>query len=45
MNKQELIESALRLPPSAISYYISQNLGLLYPEKVLVESDDQLFDI
>lgn len=45
MNKQELIESALRLPPSAISYYVSQNLALLYPDKVLVESDDQLFDI
>ena len=45
MNKQELIEAALHLPASAIPYFVSRNLVQLFPEKVLVESDDTLFDI
>lgn len=45
MNKEELIEMALSLSPSALPYYVSRNLALLFPEKTVIESDNALFDV
>ncbi len=45
MNKEELIEQALRLPISAIPYYVNLQLAELFPDKAIVESQSSLFDV
>jgi hypothetical protein len=45
MNKEELIEQALRLPNSVIPYYINRQLTELFPDKAVVESQSSLFDV
>src|SRR6266498_4648922 len=45
MNKEELIEQALRLPFSAIPYYVNLQLAELFPGKAIVESQSGLFDV
>ncbi|MDQ2887530.1 MAG: ATP-binding protein [Chloroflexota bacterium] len=45
MNKEELIEQALRLPSNAISYYVNQMLTELFPDKAVIESQSSLFDV
>src|SRR5579859_4975216 len=45
MRKEQLIREALSLPSNAIDYYVSQILADMYPQKVLVEGGDGLFDI
>jgi hypothetical protein len=42
---KQLILEALRLPSSAISYHVSQQLAALYPHKALVESCDCSFNL
>jgi hypothetical protein len=45
MKQDELINEALRLPPSAVSYYVTQQLTTLFSGKALIESDDYDFDV
>ena len=45
MNKEELIEQALRLPNSVIPYYVNRQLTELFPDKAVVESQSSLFDV
>jgi AAA+ superfamily predicted ATPase len=45
MNREELIQEALRLPPSAISYYVTRQLMILFPNKTITECDDGYFDV
>src|SRR5581483_10610560 len=45
MNQGELINKALRLPPSAIPYYVTQQLATLFPDKAIIESDDYFFKV
>jgi AAA+ superfamily predicted ATPase len=42
---QQLILEALNLPNNAISYHVSQELAAIYPNKVILESNDSTFDI
>jgi hypothetical protein len=42
---KQLILEALSLPLSAISYYVSQELAALYPNKSLVEGSDCSFNL
>jgi len=44
MNRGQLINEALRLPPSAIPYYVNSQLATLFPDKALLECDER-FDI
>ncbi len=44
MKKQQLILEALNLSPNAIAYHISQELGIFYPQKALLEGSDSAFD-
>ncbi len=45
MKQEELINEALRLRPSAISYYVTQQLATLFPDKAVIESDDAYFNV
>ncbi len=45
MKKDELINEALRLQPSAISYYVTQQIAKLFPDKALIESNDCDFHV
>lgn len=45
MKIKQLIVEALRLPTSAISYHVSQQLAALYPDKALVETCDCSFNL
>ena len=45
MKQEELLNEALRLPPSAVSYYVTQQLATLFPDKALLESDDGYFNV
>ncbi len=45
MNREELIDEALRLPVSAITYYVSRQLATLFPDKTLVECESIYFDV
>lgn len=45
MRKDELINEALRLRPSAVSYYVTQQLATLFPDKAIIESDDSFFNV
>jgi AAA+ superfamily predicted ATPase len=43
--REELIDNALRLPVSAIPYYVSSQLATLFPEKALIACENGLFDV
>jgi AAA+ superfamily predicted ATPase len=43
--QEDLINEALRLPASAVSYYVTQQLATLFPDKALIESDDSYFNV
>lgn len=45
MKIKKLIGEALSLPITAISYYVSQGLTSLYPDKAIVEGSDCSFNI
>lgn len=45
MKIKQLIVEALRLPTSAISYHVSQQLATLYPNQALVETSDCSFNL
>jgi AAA+ superfamily predicted ATPase len=45
MNEEQLIYEALRLPPNAIEYHVSQSLSAQYPDKALTEGGDGLFNV
>lgn len=45
MKQEELINGALRLRPSAIPYYVTQQLATLFPDKVIIESNDYFFKV
>jgi ATPase family associated with various cellular activities (AAA) len=45
MDKEQIIREALALPPTAIEYHVSQYLAEKFPDKVLVEGNDGLFNI
>jgi AAA+ superfamily predicted ATPase len=45
MKQEELINEALRLPLSAIPYYVTQQLATLFPDKAIIESDDYDFNV
>lgn len=45
MIKEQIIRDALALPTTAIDYHVSQYLAEKFPEKTLVEGNDELFNI
>jgi hypothetical protein len=45
MSIEHLIYEGLQHPPTAISYFVSQRLAALYPEKALLETSDASFDL
>jgi hypothetical protein len=45
MSKEQIIREALALPTTAIDYHVSQYLADKFPEKVLVEGNDGLFNV
>jgi DNA polymerase III delta prime subunit len=45
MNKEQIIREALALPTTAIEYHVSQYLAEKFPEKVLLEGNDGLFNV
>ncbi len=45
MYEEQLINEALRLPTNAIEYYVSQSLSERFPDKVLIEGGDPLFNV
>ncbi|MBE3557850.1 MAG: ATP-binding protein [Ktedonobacteraceae bacterium] len=45
MDKQQFIREALTLPTSAIAYHVSEYLARQFPDKVLVEGGDGLFNV
>lgn len=45
MRQEELIDEALRLRLSAIPYYVTQRLATLFPDRVIIESDDSFFKV
>jgi AAA+ superfamily predicted ATPase len=45
MDIQQLVTEALRLPNNAIAYHISQALIGIYPQKALLEGEDDTFNL
>lgn len=45
MSKEQIIHEALSLQPTAISYHLSQHLATLFPDRALLEGDEELFNI
>src|SRR5690348_16368971 len=45
MREDELINEALRLRPSGVSYYVNQQLATHFPDKAIIESDDSFFNV
>ncbi len=45
MSKEQIIREALALPTTAIEYHVGQYLAEKFPEKVLVEGNDGLFNV
>lgn len=45
MHPEQIIRDALALPPSAISYHVSQYLADNHPGRALVEGEDRLFNV
>ena len=45
MSREQIIREALTLPTTAIEYHVSQYLAEKFPEKVLVEGNDGLFNV
>lgn len=43
--REELIYEALRLPASAIPYYVSRQLATLFPDKALIACENGLFNV
>jgi AAA+ superfamily predicted ATPase len=45
LGKEQIIREALALPTTAIGYHVSQYLAEKFPEKILVEGNDGLFNV
>lgn len=45
MEKEQFIREALCLPISAIDYHVSMHLSALFPERVLMETEEGLFNV
>jgi len=45
LGKEQIIREALALPETAIDYHVSQYLADKFPEKVVVEGDNTLFNV